>query len=41
MEYETLAEFDANGFDAIRFLVSANKGGDFKALNKVASGGEL
>ena len=30
-----------NGTDKINFLFSANKGSDFKELNKVASGGEL
>ncbi len=30
-----------NGSDKIIFLFSANKGSDFKELNKVASGGEL
>lgn len=31
----------ADGMDKINFLFSANKGSDFKELNKVASGGEL
>jgi len=31
----------ANGTDSVNFLFSANKGSDFKELNKVASGGEL
>ncbi|MGZ4056022.1 MAG: DNA repair protein RecN, partial [Bacteroidia bacterium] len=30
-----------NGLDNVNFLFSANKGSDFKELNKVASGGEL
>lgn len=30
-----------NGLDKVSFLFSANKGSDFKELNKVASGGEL
>ena len=30
-----------NGLDTVSFLFSANKGSDFKELNKVASGGEL
>lgn len=30
-----------NGFDKIEFLFSANKGSNFQAMNKVASGGEL
>lgn len=38
METETLT---ANGADKVNFLFSANKGSDFKELNKVASGGEL
>ena len=33
--------FFANGNDEISFLFSANKGGDFGQLKKVASGGEL
>ncbi len=37
-ESETLT---ANGLDKVNFLFSANKGSDFKELNKVASGGEL
>lgn len=41
IELETLPEFGNNGFDSIQFLFSANKGGDFKQLHKVASGGEL
>lgn len=34
-------ELNAFGYDDIRFLFSANKGADFKELQKVASGGEL
>lgn len=37
-ESETLT---TNGLDKVSFLFSANKGSDFKELNKVASGGEL
>jgi len=33
--------FFANGNDVLSFLFSANKGGDFGQLKKVASGGEL
>lgn len=33
--------YTSNGTDKISFLFSANKGSDFKELNKVASGGEL
>ncbi len=36
-----VANFTATGIDKINFLFSANKGSDFKELNKVASGGEL
>ncbi len=32
---------NSNGLDRITFLFSANKGGEFKELGKVASGGEL
>ncbi len=38
IETDTLG---ANGTDSVNFLFSANKGSDFKELNKVASGGEL
>jgi DNA repair protein RecN (Recombination protein N) len=31
----------ADGIDKVKFLFSANKGSEFKELNKVASGGEL
>ena len=41
IEMNSLPEPLANGFDALRFLFSANKGNDFKELHKVASGGEL
>lgn len=37
----TLDTFTLSGTDRITFLFSANKGSDFKELNKVASGGEL
>ena len=33
--------FTADGMEKIQFLFSANKGGDFKKLAKVASGGEM
>jgi DNA repair protein RecN (Recombination protein N) len=33
--------FTISGIDKINFLFSANKGSEFKELNKVASGGEL
>lgn len=35
------SEFKGNGKDELTFLFSANKGTDFGALKKVASGGEL
>jgi len=34
-------EFFANGKDELEFLISTNKGSDFKSLKKVASGGEM
>ncbi len=37
----TTSEFTSTGIDKINFMFSANKGSDFKELNKVASGGEL
>lgn len=33
--------FHINGSDDLKFVFSANKGGEFKELHKVASGGEL
>jgi DNA repair protein RecN (Recombination protein N) len=41
VEINERQDFNANGLDDISFLFSANKGGDFKELHKVASGGEL
>lgn len=41
IEHTELETFSANGTDKVSFLFSANKGSDFKELNKVASGGEL
>lgn len=41
IELKPLAEFLSNGNDEIQFLFSANKGGNFGLLKKVASGGEL
>lgn len=35
------SELNANGVDEIMFLFCANKGGEFKELHKVASGGEM
>jgi DNA repair protein RecN (Recombination protein N) len=37
----TKGPWTANGFDEIEFLVSPNKGEELKALEKIASGGEL
>ncbi|MBL0329260.1 MAG: DNA repair protein RecN [Bacteroidetes bacterium] len=41
VEHLVLDVLSANGLDKVNFLFSANKGSDFKELNKVASGGEL
>ena len=38
---EKTTQFYANGKDELSWLLSANKGGNFGALKKVASGGEL
>ena len=41
VEHIVLDALSVNGLDKVNFLFSANKGSDFKELNKVASGGEL
>lgn len=41
IELTPSSEFRSNGTDVLSFKFSANKGSDFKALKKVASGGEL
>lgn len=41
IEHTITENLQVNGIDKINFLFSANKGSDFKELNKVASGGEL
>lgn len=41
IEIMPAAEFKGNGKDDLTFLFSANKGSDYGALKKVASGGEL
>ena len=41
IELTPSSEFLYNGTDVLTFQFSANKGSDFKALKKVASGGEL
>ena len=41
IDIELSAEYFSNGKDRLSFLFSANKGGGFGALKKVASGGEL
>ncbi len=41
IEHTDIPSFTTNGMDKVSFLFSANKGSDFKELNKVASGGEL
>ncbi|MDO5106303.1 DNA repair protein RecN [Capnocytophaga sp.] len=41
VEVKPTETFHSNGFDELSFLFSANKGGNFGQLKKVASGGEL
>lgn len=41
IKQELLTSFTASGTDKITFLFSANKGGDIREIQKVASGGEL
>lgn len=41
IKQESLANFSATGTDKITFLFSANKGGEIREIQKVASGGEL
>ena len=41
IQLTTSSNFFGNGNDELTFLFSANKGGDFGQLKKVASGGEL
>ena len=41
IQLTTSSNFFSNGNDELTFLFSANKGGDFGQLKKVASGGEL
>jgi len=41
IKQESLAYFSATGTDKITFLFSANKGGEIREIQKVASGGEL
>ena len=41
IELTPSSEFRSTGTDVLSFQFSANKGSDFKALKKVASGGEL
>ena len=41
VEHSETEILTVNGLDKVNFLFSANKGSDFKELNKVASGGEL
>ncbi len=41
IEHHEAEQLSANGFDKVVFLFAANKGSEFKELNKVASGGEL
>lgn len=41
IELKTSDEYFSNGSDNLAFLLSANKGAEFKSLKKSASGGEL
>lgn len=41
IDLKPLDSLTSNGYDAISFLFTANKGADFKELHKTASGGEL
>ncbi len=41
IELKTIDSYASNGKDELQFLFSANKGGTFGELKKVASGGEL
>lgn len=41
IDHTELPSFSPTGRDKVSFLFSANKGSEFKELNKVASGGEL
>jgi len=41
IKQESLTTFTLTGTDRITFLFSANKGGEIREINKVASGGEL
>ena len=41
IKQEPLTYFSASGVDKITFLFSANKGGEIREIQKVASGGEL
>jgi len=41
IKQEPLSYFSATGTDKINFLFSANKGGEIREIQKVASGGEL
>jgi len=41
IQLDAKEELSLNGLDDISFLFSANKGGEFKELHKVASGGEM
>jgi DNA repair protein RecN (Recombination protein N) len=41
IKQDTLGSFSSSGTDKISFLFSANKGGEIREIQKVASGGEL
>lgn len=41
ISFTKLDRINANGIDAVKFLMSANKGENLKELSKIASGGEI
>lgn len=41
VELGQLTQLNSTGLDSVKFMFSANKGGDLSELHKVASGGEL
>ena len=41
VEVENIEEFDKNGLDKVKFLISTNKGEEEKELIRIASGGEM
>ncbi len=41
VDVNEIDEFDKNGLDTVKFLISTNKGEEEKELTKIASGGEM